>query len=192
MSNLSVNRPLSTPVAPATQQAQSKPAAEGGLKAPQKASSLSQDMTTWSTTAKSDRVKVAITETFKSTVIPSVIGGALAPAVAGAALGGFIGMFNGQVANTAKEGFVAGLKYAPHGAAAGLAIAGVDAAVVGTVVGTSPDKASAMTRLGTATAILGLLSAEDAIDVIGTGIDAAANSARAGKIFDKTNAALQK
>ena len=192
MSNLSVNRPVSTPILPSSPAAQAKPAAQDGLKTPQKASSLAEDMTTWSSTTKTDRVKVAITETFKSTVIPSVIGGALAPAVAGAAFGGFIGVFNGQVASMAKDGFMAGLKYAPHGAAAGLAIAGVDAAVVGTVVGTSPDKASAMTRLGTATAILGLLNAENALDVIDAGVNTAVTSTRAGQIFDKTNAALQK
>lgn len=190
MSNLSVNRPLSTPLAhtpAATPAKTSEP-----LKAAEQKSSLAQDVTTWSATPKSQRVKTAIAETFKSTALPSAIGGALAPAVAGAAFGGFVGLFNGQVGNMAKEGFIAGLKYAPHGAAVGLALAGADAAVVGTVVGTSPDKAAAMTRLGTATAILGLLNAEDAWDVVDTGLSTAANSVRAGQIFDKTNAALEK
>lgn len=197
MSNLSIQRPASAPVQ-SVQPTQAQPpksetaaTAAHGLKAPEKASSLAQDMTTWSTTSKSQRVKTAISETFKGTVLPAAVGGALAPAVAGAALGGFVGLFNGQVGTMAKEGFMAGLKYAPHGAAVGVGLAGVDAAVVGTVVGTAPDKAAAMTRLGTATAVIGLLTAEDGWDVIDTGINTAANSVRAGHIFDKTNAALQ-
>ncbi len=190
MSNLTVkpNPALSLPQTPVTPKPAEQP---HGLKTPEKAASLQNDLVQWSNTSTSKRVGTAIKETFKSTAIPSAIGGALAPAVGGAMLGGFVGMFNGQVGNMAKEGFMAGLKYAPHGAAAGLAIAGADAVVVGSVVGSSPDKAAAMTRLGTATAIVGLLTAEDGWDVIDTGLNTAHNSVRAGRIFDKTNAALQ-
>lgn len=41
-------------------------------------------------------------------------------------------------------------------AAAGAGISAVDALAVGTVVGSAPDKSSAMTRLGVGSAVLGL------------------------------------
>lgn len=159
---------------------------------PTKASSLAQDIVSWKEAPKSDRVKAAITATFKEVAIPYTIGGALAAPAVGAVIGGFIGMFAGTPGKGAIEGMKATVKYMPLGAAVGLGAAGVDAAVVGTVVGTAPDKQAAMTRLGGATAIIGLLTAEDAWDVVGTGVATAAESVRAGRIFDKASDAIQK
>lgn len=171
----------------------SKPAAQAATpQKPAEQSGLQKDIVAWKDVPKSDRVKTAIATTFKQTVIPYTIGGALVAPAAGAAIGGFIGLFNGQPGKFAWEGAKAMAKYMPIGAAAGAAVAGVDAAVVGTVVGTAPDRQSAMLRLGGATAIIGILTAEDKWDLVGTGVSTAAESVRAGQVFDRTNEALQK
>ncbi len=190
MSNINVR----TQPALASLPTQSAPAqkATAEKQAPAKASSMAQDIVSWKDTPKSDRVKAAITATFKEVAIPYTVGGALAAPAVGAVMGGFIGLFAGKPGAAALEGAKAMIKYMPVGAAIGLGVAGADAAVVGTVVGTSPDKQSAMTRLGGATAIIGLLTAEDAWDVVGTGLATVAESARAGRIYDKASDAIQK
>ena len=47
-------------------------------------------------------------------------------------------------------------------------------------------------RVGIATAVIGVLSAEDTSDLIGTGVSTAANTGRAARLFDQTEAALKK
>ncbi|MGV3526885.1 MAG: hypothetical protein ACO1RX_21890 [Candidatus Sericytochromatia bacterium] len=189
MSNISVKptQPMVPVSAPKQAPAQAQPAAQ----APQK-SAMANDVLQWKDVPSSTRVKTAITTTFKQNVIPYTIGGAIAAPLAGAALGAFVGAFAGTPGKGAIEGAKAMARFIPHGAAVGAAAAGVDAAVMGTAVGTAPDRQSAVTRVGAATAIIGLLTAEDAMDVIGTGVGTVAESARAGRIFDKTEAALQK
>jgi hypothetical protein len=190
MANLSVqsNQPLlpvNTPkAAPAAK-------AESTAKAPEQAA-MSKDSVEWKSVPASDRVKTAIATTFKKTIIPYTVGGALVAPAAGAVIGGFVGAFSGQAGKFALEGAKFGSRYSLHGAAAGAVISGVDAAVTGTVVGTSPDKQSAMVRMGSITLITGLLTAEDGWDVLGAGVGGAAESVRAARIFDATNEALQK
>lgn len=190
MSNISIRtQPALTSLPTQTAPAQ-KSIAE--TQTPTKASSLAQDIVSWKEAPKSDRVKAAITATFKEVAIPYTVGGALAAPIAGAAIGGFFGLFNGTSASSALEGAKYAARYMPVTAAVGLGVAGAESAVVGTVVGTSPDKQSAMTRMGGATAIIGLLTAEDGWDVVGTGVATVAESARAGRIFDKASEAIQK
>lgn len=188
MSNLSIQtKPALTPIA-----TPAKPAATTETKAPAAQPGLKQDAVIWKEVPASTRIKTAIATTFKSEVIPYTIGGALAAPVGGALLGGFIGMFGGQPGKGAIEGAKMALKYAPITAAAGAGIAGVDALAMGTAVGSAPDRHSAQVRVGAGTAILGLLTADDKWDMLGAGVSGVAESARAGKIFDKTNEALQK
>lgn len=190
MANLSVqsNQPL-LPVN--TPKAAPAPKAESAPKAAEQ-SAMNKDAVEWKSVPTSDRVKTAVATTFKKTIIPYTVGGALAGPIAGAAIGGFIGAFSGQAGKFAVEGAKFGSRYALHGAAAGAVMSGVDAAVTGTVVGSAPDKQSAMVRMGSITLITGLLTAEDGLDVLGAGVGGAAGSLRAGRIFDETNAALQK
>ncbi|PIQ23283.1 hypothetical protein COW36_08045 [bacterium (Candidatus Blackallbacteria) CG17_big_fil_post_rev_8_21_14_2_50_48_46] len=187
MGNLSVqnNQPI-LPIQQSPKAAPAQPAAPAAEKA-----AISKDSLEWKNIPSSERVKTAITTTFKQTIIPYTVGGALAAPAAGAVLGGFIGLFSGNAGKFAVEGAKVGARFMPHGAAAGAVISGVDAAVVGTVVGTSPDKQSAMLRLGTLSAVVGILSADDKWDMLGAGVGAAAESVRAGRIFEKTNEALQ-
>jgi len=189
MGSLSVHSSTTlTPVAsqPKAVAQQPQPAAQ----APAQQSALGKDILQWKDIPTSTRIGKATSTTFKQTVVPFAIGGALAPPLAGAAIGGFIGLFSGQPGKFAVEGMKLTAKYMPVGAAVGVAAAGVDAAVVGSVVGSSPDKQAAMTRLGVGTAVLGLLAAEDAWDVVGAGASGAAQSLRAGRIFEQTEAAL--
>jgi hypothetical protein len=175
--------PLSAPkAAPAQAQAPQETAKPVGL---------AKDSIEWKDIPTSTRVKTAIATTFKSTIIPYTVGGALAAPAAGAVMGGFVGLFSGNAGKFALEGAKLGARYMPITAAAGAAVSGVDALAVGTVVGSAPDKTAAMTRLGLGTALMGLLSAEDAWDVVGAGVSGAAESVRGGRVYDKTLEALQ-
>ena len=187
MSNLSVQTSPVQPL-PAPAKASAPPPAAQPAEQP---AALAQDQLEWKAVPSSERIKTAISTTFKQTIVPYTVGGALAAPAAGAVLGGFIGLFSGQPGKFALEGAKAGMKFMPHGAAVGAVVSGVDAAVTGTVVGSAPDKKSAMLRLGTLSTAVGILTARDKFDVIGAGIGGAAESVRAGQIFDKTEAALK-
>lgn len=185
---------VKAPQQPISSVAPAKPAATPSSPVAQKSeqSSMQQDIVAWKDIPKSDRVKTAIATTFKKTILPYTIGGALAAPAAGAVLGGFVGLFNGQPGKGALEGAKFMARYMPLTAAAGAAVSATDAAVMGTMVGTAPDKQAAMTRVGGLTAIVGILTAEDNWDLLGTGVATVAESARAGEVFDRTNEALQK
>jgi hypothetical protein len=187
MSNLSVQAsPVQSLPAPAKTSAPTP-----GQQPAEQPAALKQDQLEWKTVPASERIKTAVATTFKQTIVPYTVGGALAAPAAGAVLGGFIGLFSGQSGKFALAGAKAGMKFMPHGAAAGAVVSGVDAAVTGTVVGSAPDKKSAMLRLGTLTTAVGVLTARDKFDLIGAGVGGAAESIRAGQIFDKTEAALK-
>ncbi|MBT9548656.1 MAG: hypothetical protein IV090_24900 [Candidatus Sericytochromatia bacterium] len=189
MGNLSVqsNQVLTPVSAPKAAPAPAAPAQE----AP-KTAGIQKDNLEWKNVPTSDRVKTAIATTFKSTIIPYTIGGALAAPAAGAVFGGFIGLFSGNAGKFAVEGAKVGARFMHYTAAAGAGISAVDALAVGTVVGSAPDKSSAMTRLGVGSAVLGLLTAEDGWDAVGAVAGGAAESVRAGRIYDKTLENLQK
>ena len=189
MANLSVK---STPTLQ-TLPAQSKPVqAQAAEKQTQEAaSSLKQDVVQWSTASTGSKIKAATIETFKETAIPYTIGGAIAPPLAGAALGGFIGIFNGDPLGGAKMGLKAGAHFMHYGAAAGLGASAVKSGVVGTVVGTSPTQAAAATRMGTLTAVVGILMAEEPVDLIGVAAETAYDATLAGRIFDKAKARVE-
>lgn len=192
MANINVQSQLPlTPVAAPAAPKQSQAPGPAAQEAP-KASAMAQDAVAWKDIPSSTRVKTAIATSFKKTVIPYTIGGAVAAPLAGAAFGAFVGLFAGTPGKGAMIGAKAMVKYIPHGAALGVAAAGVDAAVLGTAVGSAPDKASAMRRVGIATAVIGVLGAEDTSDLIGTGVSTAANTGRAARLFDQTEAALKK
>lgn len=187
MSNLSVqNRPVQAvgtlPAAPKAEQASQAPKAQ---------STMEQDVVSWSNTAKGTRVKAAMTESFKETAIPYTIGGAVAVPLSGALVGGFLGLFGGDPLGGAKIGVMATAKYIPVGAAAGLGVSGAQSAVVGTVVGTAPTKEAAATRMGTLTAVVGVLTAEEPEDLIGVAVGTAHDASMAARIFDKAEARIQ-
>lgn len=189
MGNLSVqSNQVLTPVSAPKAAPAKAPAAQEAPKTPE----IKKDSLEWKSVPTSERVTTAITTTFKSTIIPYTIGGALAAPATGAVLGGFIGLFSGNAGKFAVEGAKVGARYMHYTAAAGAGLSAVDAVAVGTVVGSAPDKTSAMTRLGVGSAVLGLLSAEDAWDVVGAGANGAVQSVRAGQIYDKTLENLQK
>lgn len=187
MSNINVqNRPVQTVTAlPAT------PKTEKTEQAAPQQSQMQQDVATWSTTAKGTRVKAAMTESFKETAIPYTIGGALAVPVGSALVGGFFGLFAGDPMGGAKIAVKATAKYIPVGAAVGLGVSGAKSAVVGTVVGTAPNKESAAVRMGTLTAVVGVLTAEEPEDLIGVAAGTAYDASMAARIFDKAEARIQ-
>ena len=191
MANLNVQSTVpSIPVASPTP-------TKAAAKAPEQATekpALAKDAIAWADVPKSERVSAATSIKFKQTIVPYAVGGALVPAATGAVLGGFIGLFSGNAGKFAVEGAKMGLnwKFVAGGAAVGATIATAESAVMGGIVGTAPDKQSAMTRAGVASGILGLLTAENKMDVIGAGIGAAAESVSAGRLFDKAEAAVTK
>lgn len=191
MGNLTVNNNQTLAPIQKTPAAASKPAAPQAEKTVEK-HNLGKDALKWSDVPTSTRITTATTTTFKQTIVPYTIGGALAGPVTGAAIGGFIGLFSGQAGKFAVEGAKVGARYMLHGAAAGAVISGVDAVAMGTLVGTSPDRNAAATRAGVLSGLIGLASAEDAIDVAITGVGAVAEASRAGRIYDKTLEQLQK
>lgn len=191
MGSLSVNNNQALAPIQKTPAAASKPAAPQAEKAVEKYN-LGKDALQWSDVPTSTRVKTATATTFKQTIIPYAVAGSLAGPVTGAAVGGFIGLFSGQAGKMAVEGAKFGARYMLHGAAAGAAISGVDALAMGTIVGTAPDRAAAATRAGVLTGLIGLVTAEDALDVAVTGVGAASEASRAGRIYDKTLEQLQK
>ena len=187
MSNLSVQ---SRPVQPVG----TLPSAPAAPAQPQKTteapSQLQQDSMSWSEASTSSRIGAAATEVFKETALPYTIGGALAVPVGSAVLGGMIGLFSGDPVGVAKAAVVATAKYIPLGAAAGLGVSGIQSGVMGTVVGTSPDKEAAAVRMGTLTAVVGVLTAEEPEDLLGVGVETAYNATMAARIFDKAEARI--
>lgn len=184
--NIKVNH--SSPVV--TPQSTQKPATPEKPTQIQQAAEMAKDGVSWSNTAKTTRVGAAIKATFAETAVPYAIGGTVAVPLAGAAAGAFMGMFGGRALEGAKLGFMATLKYAPVGTAVGLGAAGAQSLVTGTVVGTAPNKEAAVMRMGSLTAILGALNAEDASDLIGVAGDTVYEATLAGRVFDKAEAAV--
>ncbi|MBF2054909.1 MAG: hypothetical protein IGS03_15795 [Candidatus Sericytochromatia bacterium] len=191
MGSLSVNNNQTLAPIQQTPATAPKAAAPQAEKAAEK-HNLGKDALQWGDVPTSTRVKTATATTFKQTIITYTVAGSLAGPVTGAAVGGFIGLFSGQAGKFAVEGAKMGARYMLHGTAAGAAISGVDALAMGTLVGTSPDRASAATRAGVLSGLIGLLGAEDALDIAVTGVGAAAEASRAGRIYDKTLEQLQK
>lgn len=191
MGNLTVNNNQALAPIQKTPAATTKPAAPQAEQAVEK-HNLGKDALKWSDVPTSTRIATATATTFKQTIVPYTVGGALAAPAAGAIVGGFIGAFSGQVGKFAAEGAKFGARYMLHTAAAGAVISGVDALAMGTVVGSAPDRNSAATRAGVLSGLIGLATAEDAIDVALTGVGAAVEASRAGRIYDKTLEQLQK
>lgn len=192
MGNIAIqSNPTLTTIGTQKQAAPAKAGESAPAPAPAQAS-LSKDVVKWQDVSKGERIKTAIATTFKNEVIPYTVGGALAAPAAGALLGGFVGAFSGNAGKYAWEGAKYALKFAPITGAMGAGAAGVDALAIGTAVGSSKDRHSAMVTVGAGSAILGLLSSNDKWDMLASGVGAAAESARAGKVYDKTLEALQK